>query len=144
MNTSDAWKLLGIIRAICPSQRIDKVTGEAWSVVLDDVALDDALAAVRAIARSGSDKPLYIDPRQIINQIRHDRAGRINGNEHLLVGAPTDPDAYVAWLKTSRDGVANGQPSPIEPPRHTDADTIREIRRRAQTRNPRQAREVRP
>jgi len=60
-------------------------------------------------------------------------------------------DAYRAWMAADR--VINGtaslndlptQPPPIAPPRHTDANTIHETRRKAQTRNQPHTRYVRP
>lgn len=142
MNHSDVTRLVALVKNLCPGQRIEKFTPDAWELILDDVSYQDAKEAVRRIGKRLDPDAMWIDPRQIRTEARRTRAARLDATP--TTGAPADPAAYCEWLKTSRDGVANGQPSPIEPPRHTDADTIREIRRRAQTRNPRQAREVRP
>lgn len=106
MNLAETADLLRTIRAICPAQAQDEYSPEAWNLVLDDVPLPDATAAVRRIARSASPKPLWIDPRQILNEVRRIRAARRDATP--TTGAPTDPAAYCEWLKSARQQIASG------------------------------------
>lgn len=106
MTLDETADLLRTIRAICPAQAQDEYSPEAWNLVLDDVSLPDATAAVRRIARSASPKPLWIDPRQILNEVRRIRAARLDATP--TSGAPTDPAAYCQWLKATRQHIASG------------------------------------
>ncbi|MDU7718833.1 MAG: hypothetical protein E7J90_11535 [Cutibacterium avidum] len=106
MTLDETADLLRTIRAICPAQAQDEFTPEAWNLVLDDIAMPDAMAAVRRIARSTDTKPLWIDPRQILNEVRRVRTARLDATP--TSGAPTDPAAYCQWLKATRQHIASG------------------------------------
>lgn len=86
MTLDETADLLRTIRAICPAQAQDEFTPEAWNLVLDDIAMPDAMAAVRRIARSTDTKPLWIDPRQILNEVRRVRTARLDATP--TSGAP--------------------------------------------------------
>lgn len=66
MTPTEAVKLVGIIRQIWPSMKIDQFTPDAWHMALDDVSLEDALAAVRHLARSRGG---YVQPVDIRRRI---------------------------------------------------------------------------
>lgn len=112
MNLTETTDLLRIIKAICPAQAQDEYSPEAWNLILDDVSLPDATAAVRQIARSPDTKPLWIDPRMILNEVRRVRTARIDATP--TTGAPADPAAYCEWLKSTRQHIADGNPA--DPP----------------------------
>lgn len=66
MTPTEAVKLVGVIRQIWPSMKIDQYTPDAWHMALDDVSLEDALAAVRHLARSRGG---YVQPVDIRRRI---------------------------------------------------------------------------
>ena len=141
MNATEALQLTRYVQACCPAQKIDEYTPDVWRDVLADVTYDDARAAVVAIARSADTRPLWIDPRQGLNQVRRARAARLDRAE--LTGAPADPDAYREWLKSTRQQIASGNqtdtPALECPPdaqkRPSDAtETRSRVDRRAQLR----------
>lgn len=133
MNQQEATNLVRIVKAACPAQAVDEFTADAWQFILDDISLADAMAAVRTLARQQSDKPLWIDPRQVLTEVRRMHRDRID--EAILTGAPEDPADYLAWLRSTRRLVAEGRQADlpqIEPGKHqVTADFIRELRARS-------------
>lgn len=66
MTPTETVRLIAVISQLWPSMRLDEHTPDAWHVVLDDITLDDALAAVRYLARARTG---YIQPADIRRQI---------------------------------------------------------------------------
>lgn len=66
MTPTQTVQLVAVIKQIWPSMKIDDHTPDAWHVILDDLAIDDALAAVRRLARTRSG---YITPADIRRQV---------------------------------------------------------------------------
>lgn len=106
MKATEALQLTRYVQACCPAQKIDKYTPDVWHDVLIDVDYADARQAVVAIARTADTRPLFIDPRQVLNQVRRARAARLD--QAVLTGSPTDPTAYCAWLREARQQIASG------------------------------------
>lgn len=50
MNLDETRRLLSFVSAVCPAQRIDASTPEAWRVMLADEHYDAAYAAVKRVA----------------------------------------------------------------------------------------------
>ena len=73
MNLDEARRLLSFISAVCPSQRIDAKTPEAWAVLLADQPYDDCYRAAQRVAR----REKYINVADIIAEVRTIKAGRI-------------------------------------------------------------------
>ena len=79
MNRRETVKLVAAVKALCPSQKFEEVTPDAWNIVLDDVHFDEALAAVKRIYREqGNDAQWVrvIEADDIIRQVKRDRSGR--------------------------------------------------------------------
>ena len=136
MNQQEATNLVRIVKAACPAQAVDEFTADAWQFILDDIPLADAMAAVRTLARRESDKPLWIDPRQVLTEVRRIRARRLDDFDvATLTGAPADVDDYIAWRRATNRAIADGHQSglpQIEPGKHqVSADFIRELRARS-------------
>ncbi|MDU5969215.1 hypothetical protein V7F95_08210 [Cutibacterium avidum] len=106
MTLDEAQDLVAIVATICPGQPKSEFAAEGWHLVLDDIDYRQAVAAVRRIARSASPKPLWIDPRQILNEVRRIRAARLDATP--TTGAPADPAAYCEWLREARQQIASG------------------------------------
>lgn len=114
MTLDEAQDLVAIVATICPGQPKSEFAAEGWHLVLDDIDYRQAVAAVRRIARTADARPLFIDPRQVLNQVRRIRAARLDATP--TTGAPADPAAYCEWLRSVRQQIAGGN--------HTDAPAL--------------------
>jgi hypothetical protein len=115
MNCTETVRLCAIIRALCPSQKFDDMTPDAWSIVLDDIPFADAETAVRTIYREqGSDAEWIrrIEADDIIREVKRVRARRLESCPNLLPPPGLSVEAEVAWLRGARRAVADGQPVP--------------------------------
>lgn len=141
MTLDEAQDLVATVATICPGQPKSEFAAEGWHLVLDDIDYRQAVAAVRRIARTADARPLFIDPRQVLNQVRRTRAARLDATP--TTGAPADPAAYCEWLRETRQQIASGNrtdaPALECPPdaqkRPSDATEARlRVNRRAQLR----------
>jgi hypothetical protein len=98
------------VRALCPQQKFDEYTPDAWHDVLADFRLADARAAAAAVAR----RQPFVSPAEIIaeiTQIRSDRATDFQGPGLPAEVPDADPDdvqAYLAALRGQRVRAADG------------------------------------
>lgn len=107
MNLQEIAALGRKVRAVCPAQRVDADTPEAWAALLADVAYDDALEAVYHLGRSQQ----WIAPSDIIREVKRLRAAR---RRLVVVPAPAPEDAdvparYIARIRASVAAAAQGQ-----------------------------------
>ena len=66
MNPTETVALVRLVRRIWPSMRIEEQTPDAWHPLLEDIPLEAAMTAVRAIAkRSGA----YVAPADIRREV---------------------------------------------------------------------------
>jgi hypothetical protein len=66
VTPTETVKLVALVRQLWPSMRVDEHTPDAWHLALDDLALQDALQAVRHLVRTRSG---YIAPADIRRRI---------------------------------------------------------------------------
>lgn len=118
MNPKEAVALTRYVRALCPQQKFDEFTADAWGDVLAPYELDDCRAACVVLAR----KQPFISPAEIIEAIRGQREG--NARDIQGPGLPAaipdaDPDdwrAYIVALRAQRTRAADGEnmrPRPV-------------------------------
>ncbi|MFF8100105.1 hypothetical protein ACF07S_10070 [Streptomyces sp. NPDC016640] len=111
MTPDETVMLARYVRALCPQQKFDEYTPDAWHDVLADYALPNARAAAAAVAR----KQPFVSPAEIIAEIRRtrdDRAADIQGPGLPAEVPDADPDdvqAYLAALRGQRTRAADGQ-----------------------------------
>lgn len=105
MTLDQTTDLVRLIRSLCPAQAIDEHTAEAWQPVLADVTPIDATRAIYAIARNHDAGPLFIDPRQILNQIRKTKADTYERTPPQTP-PPTNPQQYLQWTRSGGRGIA--------------------------------------
>lgn len=105
MNHVETVQLTYTLQAICPAQKIDRYTPDAWQPILADISYDDAMAAITAIARNHDSRPLFIDPRQILNQARKTKADTYERNPPQTP-PPTDPQQYLQWARSGGREIA--------------------------------------
>lgn len=109
MTPDETVILTRYLRALCPQQRFDEYTPDAWHDVLSPYDLGDARQAAAAVAG----RQPFVSPAEIIAEVRRARAGRIR-HVHGPGQAPEIPDAdpddvpaYLAALRAQRTRAAD-------------------------------------
>lgn len=110
--TPDQTVLLArYVRALCPQQKFDEYTPDAWHDILFPFLLEEARTAAATIA---SRQP-FVSPGEIATEIRRTRADRMARHTDPTPRAdPDNPAAYQAELAASRLAVATGQQEPSQ------------------------------
>lgn len=111
MNPDETVLLARYVRALCPQQKFDEYTPDAWHDVLGPYRLAEARVAAAAVAR----RQPFVSPAEIIAEIRQRRAD--SAADFVGPGLPAavpdaDPDdvqAYLAALRQQRTRAADGQ-----------------------------------
>ncbi|MEU3355255.1 hypothetical protein [Streptomyces sp. NPDC037389] len=109
MTPDETVVLTRYITALCPQQKIDSFTPDAWYDVLGPYDLGDARQAAAVVA---SRQP-FVSPAEIIAEIRRTRAARIRhvhgpGQSPEVPDAdPDDVPAYLAALRAQRTRAAD-------------------------------------
>lgn len=117
MTPDETVILARYVRALCPQQKFDEYTPDAWHDVLADYALADARPAAAAVAR----RQPFVSPSEIIDEIRKQRDNRAADYQGpgLTAEIPdADPDnipAYLAAIRNQRVRAANGLPTRRRP-----------------------------
>lgn len=112
MNNREAVMLVRYVRALCPSQKIDEFTPDAWSDVLAGYELDDCRAACVALAA----RQPFIAPAEIITEVRKARRARLENFVYEPDGLET-PEEYLDNYRRQIATVASGAvPAPTERP----------------------------
>ncbi|MPY47085.1 zinc finger domain-containing protein [Streptomyces acidicola] len=110
MTPDETVVLARYVRALCPGQKFDEYTPDAWHDVLADFALTDARAAAAAVAR----KQPFVSPAEIIAEIRKQRDERAADFQGPGLSAevpdadPDDVQAYLSALRGLRTRAADG------------------------------------
>lgn len=100
MNHTETLKLCRYIQALCPAQKIDQYTPDAWNDILNNITYDEAKTAIHTIATTDDKRQLIIDPRMIYNQVKKQRQHRIETTTPNPDNRPpTNPTEYCKWLK---------------------------------------------
>lgn len=111
MTPDETVVLARYVRALCPQQKFDEYTPDAWHDVLGDFALADARSAAAAVAR----KQPFVSPAEIIDEIRKqrdERAADFQGPGLSAEVPDADPDdwrAYMTALREQRTRAADGR-----------------------------------
>lgn len=112
MNSREAVMLVRYVRALCPNQKIDEFTPDAWGDVLADYDLDDCRAACVTLA---SRQP-FIAPAEIITEVRKARRARL---ENFIYEPPAleTTDEFLDNYRRQIAAVASGAvPAPTTAP----------------------------
>jgi hypothetical protein len=110
MNPKEAVLLTRYVRALCPQQKFDEYTADAWFDVLKSYPLQDCQNAAAAVAG----RQPFVSPAEIIAEIRKtrdDRADSFQGPGLPAEVPDADPDdvrAYLAALREQRTRAADG------------------------------------
>ncbi|WP_367138953.1 MULTISPECIES: zinc finger domain-containing protein [Streptomyces] len=122
MNEAETVMLARYVRALCPQQKFDEFTADAWYDVLAPYSLDEARAAVTRHIKAGN---AFIAVGEIVAEIRKARNDRLD--RHTEAEPPagdSGDDTYKAALLAERRAIADGhmepRPVPALPPGRTD------------------------
>ncbi|MFB8393701.1 zinc finger domain-containing protein [Streptomyces yangpuensis] len=133
MNPVEAVTLTRYVKAICPQQKFDEFTSDAWGDVLADVDANEARQAVIRLAR----RQPFISPAEIIAEIVDVRAENASDFQGPGLPAevpdadPDDPRAYIAALRAQRFRAADGHELKPRPMKQLMAGITRQIPKQA-------------
>lgn len=128
MNPNETVILARYVRALCPQQRFDEYTADAWHDLLSPYSLDEARAAVYQHITAGN---AFVAVGEIVTEIRKARNDRLE--RHTEAEPPAgdlgDHASYRAALLAERRAIASGhtepQAVPALPPGNTEQTTGR-------------------
>lgn len=127
MTPAESLALVRIVRAACPSQKLDEFTPDVWHGLLEDLRFDDCRAGVMALAK----RQPFLSPAEIRLEVRRIRTVRIDANNDTAT-VDADPDDVHAWLLALRQGrrkIADGE-LPLRPVAQLIAGTARQLPKR--------------
>jgi hypothetical protein len=110
MTPDETVVLARYVRALCPQQKFDEYTPDAWHDVLGDYPLAAARRAAATVAR----RQPFISPAEIIEVIEQQRAEAASDFQGPGLPAevpdadPDDVPAYLAALRAQRYRAADG------------------------------------
>lgn len=110
MIHQETTALCRYVRALCPQQKFDEYTPDAWHDVLGDYQLTDARAAAAAVAK----RQPFVSPAEIIGEIKRQRGDRADSFQGPGLPAeipdanPDNVPAYLAALRAQRTRAADG------------------------------------
>ncbi|WP_370421975.1 hypothetical protein AB8O64_27695 [Streptomyces sp. QH1-20] len=110
MTPEETVALTRYVRAICPGQRMDEFTPDAWHDVLAPYDLTDARAAVVALVDGGAAFVAVGEITARVRQMRASRSRHIHGPGQSPEVPDADPDdipAYLAAVRAQRLRAAN-------------------------------------
>jgi len=100
MNEIELAKLLRFVHALCPAQKFDEYTPDAWELVLGDIPFDDARAALKTLGQ----QLRFIAPSDIaqeVRRVRNVRAAQYTDYADTLPDA--DPDKPLDYIRALRE-----------------------------------------
>lgn len=137
MRPTEAVQLVGIIRALCPGQKLEDLTPDAWQLVLDDVSYADAQQAVRTIYRRLAEQDDWkgyrrIEAADVLAECRRMWRARL---DHLDLEALIPPPGLtvaedVQWRRNAIRAIANGAPVPDNTRGELKARDVRSLTQR--------------
>lgn len=107
MNADEMGLLVRSVKALCPAQKFDEFTPDAWLDVVGDLDYDEAYEAMRSLAR----KQPFIGPSDIVSEIADTRRGRASWAPgaaraalEAAIPAADDPDDWRSYIRELRAG----------------------------------------
>lgn len=92
MTEDEAVQIAEYVAAACPAQKFGEFTPDVWGEILAPYAVDEARAAVIAVAR----RQPFVAPAEIVTEIRARRAERIELANIVVDGDPGHSGAESA------------------------------------------------
>jgi hypothetical protein len=107
MNSQEAAMLCRYVRALCPQQKFDEYSPDAWHDILGSYALTDAREAAARVAR----RQPFVAPSEIADEISKIRAERTHNFVYEPPTGESDPD-YLKRLRRQLAATGDGQRPP--------------------------------
>lgn len=106
MTEDEAVQIAEYVAAACPAQKFGEFTPDVWGEILAPYAVDEARAAVIAVAR----RQPFVAPAEIVTEIRARRAERIELANIVVDGDPGHTGAESAAalreiIRSAADGL---------------------------------------
>lgn len=108
MNSQEATVLCRYVKALCPQQKFDEFTADAWGDVLRGYRLDDAREAAARIAK----RQPFIAPSEIATEIATIRAGRTHDFVYEPPVGDRDPN-YIERYRQQLAATGDGYRPPV-------------------------------
>ncbi|MFD4788285.1 hypothetical protein ACFWN1_14740 [Streptomyces sp. NPDC058459] len=113
MTEDEAVQIAEYVQAACPAQKFGEYTPDVWGEILAPYAVDEARAAVIAVAR----RQPFVSPAEIVTEIKARRAERIELANIVVDGDPAHTGAESAAalreiIRAAGDGLTG--PSSIQ------------------------------
>ena len=106
MDKFEIAQIIGFVHALCPAQKINEFTPDAWELVLEDFPFEEARAALKILGQ----RLRFIAPSDIATEIRHVRNTRTSfapGTGPVAIEADIpdcDADNVPGYLRMLREG----------------------------------------
>ncbi|MFJ2183413.1 hypothetical protein ACIOJG_22610 [Streptomyces anulatus] len=110
MTEEEAVQIAEYVAAACPAQKFGEFTPDVWGEILKPYAVDEARAAVIAVAR----RQPWISPAEIVEEIKARREERIELAHVVYDGNPNETGAQSA---ASRRALITAAADGLLPPR---------------------------
>lgn len=108
MTPKEALALTRMVAAICPQQKFDEYTPDAWGDLLSDIRSTDAIEAVMNLGR----RQPFIAPCEIRDEVKRIRDKRLAENPMpdppARLGDVSRHREYIDWLKDTQGRIADG------------------------------------
>lgn len=104
MTPTETVALLRIVRAVCPAQKFDEFTSDAWAELLDDLRLDDCTLAVKHLGR----RQPFIAPSDIRSEVKRIRKDRLDRVPFPAPPPDLTPLETIAWQRQVTREIADG------------------------------------
>ncbi|MFF9205116.1 hypothetical protein ACF1AE_25510 [Streptomyces sp. NPDC014986] len=108
MTPDETVILARYVRALCPQQKFDEYTPDAWHDVLGGYALTDAREAAARVAR----RQPFVAPSEIADEIGKIRSERTHDFVYEPPAGDTDPD-YLKRYRAQLTATGDGQRPPV-------------------------------
>ncbi|WP_216588550.1 zinc finger domain-containing protein [Streptomyces brasiliscabiei] len=92
MTEEEAVQIAEYVQAACPAQKFGEYTPDVWGEILAPYAVDEARAAVIAVAR----RQPFVSPAEIVTEVKARRAERIELANIVVDGDPSQTGAESA------------------------------------------------
>lgn len=107
MNSQEAAVLCRYVRALCPQQKFDEYTPDAWHDILGNYQLTDARHAAARVAR----RQPFVAPSEIADEITKIRAERTHDFVYEPPAGESDPN-YLTRLRGQLAATGDGRRPP--------------------------------
>ncbi|NUO42374.1 MAG: hypothetical protein HOV82_10080 [Streptomyces sp.] len=108
MTPDETVILARYVRALCPQQKFDEYTPDAWHDVLGEHTLTDARQAAARVAK----RQPFVAPSEIVAEIGTIRKERTHDFVYEPPGGDTDPN-YLERYRQQLAATGNGQRPPV-------------------------------